>query len=59
MNTAIKPRGRQAKPTRHEVSAAWDRLRSAADGGDLQANALLIALVENKPLSPVLERARA
>lgn len=59
MSTEIKTRGRQAKPTRHEVSAAWDRLRSAADGGDLQASALLIALVESKPLSPVLERASA
>ena len=59
MSAAIKPRGRQAKPTRHEVAAAWDRLRSAADGGDLQANALLIALAESKPLSPVLESARA
>lgn len=59
MSTAMKTRGRQAKPTRNEVSAAWDRIRSAADGGDLQASALLIALVENKPLSPVLERACA
>lgn len=59
MNPAIKTRGRQAKPTRNEVSAAWDRLRSAADGGDLQASALLIALAESKPLSPVLESARA
>ncbi|SDP40946.1 hypothetical protein SAMN04489798_5667 [Pseudomonas arsenicoxydans] len=59
MSAAMKTRGRQAKPTRNEVSAAWDRIRSAADGGDLQASALLIALVENKPLSPVLERASA
>mgnify|MGYP003608012491 CR=1 FL=1 len=59
MSTAIKPRGRQAKPTRNEVAAAWDRLRAAADAGDLQASAMLIALVESKPLTPVLERARA
>lgn len=59
MSTVIKPRGRQAKPTRNEVSAAWDRIRAAADSGDLQASALLIALAESKPLVPVLERACA
>lgn len=50
MSTAIKPRGRQAKPTRVEVAAAWDRLRAAADRGDIQAIGVLIALSENKPL---------
>ncbi len=59
MSTVIKPRGRQARPTRNEVSAAWDRIRTAADSGDLQASALLIALAESKPLVPVLERACA
>ena len=48
--TTIKTRGRQAKPTRVEVAAAWDRLRAAADRGDIQASAALIALTENKPL---------
>lgn len=47
--TTIKPRGRQAKPTRREVNAAWGRLRAAADLGDIQASAALIALTENKP----------
>jgi hypothetical protein len=50
MSTHTKPRGLQAKPTRSEVSAAWGRLRSAANSGDLQAAALLVALAENKPL---------
>lgn len=50
MKTEIKTRGRQAKPTKVEVIAAWDRLRTAATAGDLQASALLIALVENRPL---------
>lgn len=50
MTISTKTRGRQAKPTRHEVNAAWDRLRDAADRGDLQASAALIALAENKPL---------
>jgi hypothetical protein len=50
MSTHTKPRGLQAKPTRSEVSAAWGRLRSAADQGSVQANALLIALAENRPL---------
>lgn len=50
MNASIKPRGRQSRPTRSEVAAAWARLRTAADSGDLQAAALLVALSENKPL---------
>ncbi|MBJ2210333.1 hypothetical protein JFT33_27490 [Pseudomonas carnis] len=45
-----KPRGPQAKPTRAEINAAWSRLRSAAEQGSVQASALLIALVENRPL---------
>ena len=50
MNAINKTRGRQAKPTRNEVNAAWNRLRAAADRGDVQASAALIALTENKPL---------
>ena len=50
MSTPTKLRGHQAKPTRAEVKAAWGRLRNAADQGNVQANALLIALVENHPL---------
>lgn len=48
MNT--KQRGHQVRPTKTEVNTAWGRLRSAADSGDLQASALLVALAENKPL---------
>ncbi|OZY41075.1 hypothetical protein CJF43_14370 [Pseudomonas fragi] len=43
-------RGRQAKPTKSEVASAWEHIRAAAETGDLQACALLIALSENKPL---------
>ncbi|KPW63539.1 MULTISPECIES: hypothetical protein [Pseudomonas] len=50
MSTTSKQRGQQAKPTRAEVKAAWSRLRSAADQGNVQASALLIALTENKPV---------
>ncbi|WDH33910.1 hypothetical protein [Pseudomonas chlororaphis] len=50
MSTTIKPRGHQAKPTRAEVKAAWERLRAAAEQGSVQASALLIALAENRPL---------
>lgn len=50
MTTTTKTRGRQHKPTRSEVAAAWDRLRAAADKGSIQASALLIALSEGKPL---------
>lgn len=50
MPTDTKPRGPQARPTRAEVSAAWGRLRNAAEQGSIQASALLIALAENKPV---------
>lgn len=49
MTTTAKPRGPQSKPTKAEISAAWARLRSAAQQGNVEANALLIALAENKP----------
>lgn len=47
---AHKARSRQIKPVRAEVRAAWERLRKAADSGDIQASALLIALTEARPL---------
>ena len=50
MIRTAKTRGRQAKPTRREVCAAWGRLRDAADRGDIQASAALIALTEGRPL---------
>ena len=50
MNTAKPARGRQHKPTRSEVAAAWNRLREDAADGSVQASALLIALAENKPV---------
>jgi hypothetical protein len=55
MSTTPKSRGQQAKPTRAEVKAAWGRLRTAADQGSVQASALLIALVENRPLIATTE----
>lgn len=53
MTSSTKTRGRQAKPTRHEVNAAWSRLRDAAGRGDLQATAALIGLSENRFVIPV------
>lgn len=50
MSTPTKSRGPQAKPTRAELTAAWNQLRVAAGQGDIQASALLIALAENKPV---------
>lgn len=50
MTTTTKTRGRQNKPTRTEVAAYWHRLRSAADQGNVQACAALIALAEKHPL---------
>lgn len=45
-----KGRGPSRSLTKTELKLAWDRIRSAAASGDLQANALLIALAENKPV---------
>jgi hypothetical protein len=50
--TTTKPRGPQAKATRADIDKAWQRLRAAADTGDLQASAMLIALAERRPLLP-------
>lgn len=55
MQPISKHRGRQAKPTKAEVSAAWSQIRVAADAGDLQAAAILVALAESKPLFSVAD----
>lgn len=49
----VPKRGRQVKPTRSEVSEAWGRIRLAADNGDVQAIAALIALGEGIPLPAI------
>ncbi|RMV84729.1 hypothetical protein ALP04_01932 [Pseudomonas amygdali pv. sesami] len=48
--TQAKQRGPQARPTRTELNLAWARIRAAAESGNVTANALLIALSENKPV---------
>ena len=50
--TISKVRGRQCTPTRSEVADYYSRLRTAADQGNVQASALLIALAERRPLLP-------
>ncbi|MCG8293027.1 hypothetical protein [Pseudomonas entomophila] len=50
MTAPTKARGQQIKPTIAEVNAAWARLRAAAGKGDVYANALLIALTEQRPV---------
>lgn len=51
MDYANRPaRGRQAKPTKAEVSVAWSCIRTAAQRGDLQASVFLIALSEGRPI---------
>jgi len=50
MKEATKTRGRQHRPTVSEVARYYDRLRSAADQGNVQATALLIALAEKRQL---------
>lgn len=49
MSIIDKPRGRQVRPNRAELTAAWSRIRDAADKGSILASALLITLSENKP----------
>tara|TARA_Y100001973_G_C5205732_1_gene341423 strand:+ start:5542 stop:5718 length:177 start_codon:yes stop_codon:yes gene_type:complete len=55
MSMQTKTRGHQIRPTKSEVANAWVRLRTAADQGDIQAAALLVALSENRPILPALE----
>lgn len=50
MNAGGKIRGQQAKPTKADLSAAWVRLREAAERGSVEANALLIVLAENRSI---------
>jgi len=53
MSATTKIRGHQTKPTRAEISAAYERLRIAASSGSVQANAALIALAERRDLLPM------
>lgn len=53
MSASSKFRGHQTKPTRAEVAAAYERLRIAANSGNVQASAALIALAERRPLLPI------
>lgn len=48
-NQPASRRGRASTVTRQDVSAAWNRIRVAADKGSIPASALLIALAENRP----------
>ena len=51
---STKPaRGRQSRPTRAEVAAYYELLRTKASDGDVQASAALIALAERRPILPV------
>lgn len=50
---STKTRGHQTKPTRAEITAAYERLRIAANSGNVQASAALIALAEHRPLLPI------
>lgn len=43
-------RGRQVTPTKQDVHNAWERIRNAAEAGNLAANAILIALSDHKLL---------
>lgn len=44
---AGRPKGsKQSRPTKAEITAARVRLREAANAGDIQASALLIALTD-------------
>lgn len=53
METNTRPaRGRQVKPTKSEMDAAWIRLRERASEGNLVASALVIALTGDRCLIP-------
>lgn len=51
-----KRRGRAKSVTKREIEAARDRLRDAADAGDIQACAVLIALAERCPILPITDK---
>tara|TARA_R110000822_G_scaffold173299_1_gene312899 strand:+ start:5559 stop:5759 length:201 start_codon:yes stop_codon:yes gene_type:complete len=57
VNQPARRRGRAKRVTEQELSAYYSMLRSAADGGDVQAASVLIALAEERPLLPVANRA--
>ncbi|RXU25525.1 hypothetical protein SAMN05444503_1177 [Pseudomonas sp. BS3767] len=50
MQTTKPPRGRNHKATSSDIEKAWRRIRDAADAGNLEASALLIALADKRPL---------
>lgn len=50
MKETTKTRGRQHRPTTSEVARYYELLRSAAEQGNVQATAFLIALAEKRPL---------
>lgn len=58
MHANVEHRGPQRKATLADIGQAWQCLRDAAKGGNIQAAALLIALAENKPVIS-LERGHA
>lgn len=49
-DSARTTRGRQVKPTKSEMDAAWIRLRERASEGNLVASALVIALTGDRCL---------
>lgn len=51
MQSSARPtRGRQARPTRAELNAAWSRLKTESNRGNVVACALLVALAEGHPV---------
>lgn len=51
MNTSARPvRGRQARPTKPEISAAWSHLKGESGRGNVVACALLVAISEERPI---------
>lgn len=43
-------RGRQARPTKAEITNAWANIRDESSRGNVAASALLIAITEDRPV---------
>lgn len=51
MNNSARPtRGRQARPTKPEINAAWAHLKGESGRGNVVACALLVAISEDRPV---------
>lgn len=59
MTDALIPQTAKTLPTKAEVRQCWLSIRAAAKAGDLNAQALVIALSSGHPISLCMEKHQA